>query len=660
MDKLEKLSNDIWRGNASRLFLSEWKALAEQVTFNLGEVLVKQLHPAQYVYFLVDGEIEHSLALDASQSEISLGKISLCFFPLGWSGFSAPFRYVTSARAKTECILYRWQINELNQLFYVNLTMGRLFFRYIFNQVLPLLSDARSNIDSSSGSAAMLRKMLEKKIPKSSCAPLSLAQIRDIVGHSLFLEVFPEQYLKLLVEHVNVLHFRQGENIYQQGEESQQFMLLAAGAVGVSYTLGVSDTDVFLRSYSSPGQVVASTAFSLSGMHEEMAVAITDVTVLSINKSDILRVCELHPEFWLLLERRLLWLLSSRLRTLRIQALAQHNDDERVVIQDLLSQVSPQLAVSSKLYKLPHLLACRLTHAEALTCLQHVKKNGTRLERTLASICINLLGELWRELQFYEGLHEAYQTVTQAPSDKTPKNVRQLCNISFRRVFDNSRFIIRGVEHLPDQPGNIFILNHLISHPYHALANGFELALDTHFIGAMILDPKYGDGGVRVVRRGRGEEHGHHSYYDRLGHIYVYTAESDVLLESEEECKARREKFSQTAGDYLRAGLNLVICPEGTSNWGEDSPTEFKKGTFHLAAGLNPEPLIVPVAVANFDKRLKNSAFATVVHPPFRLTEKCDPHDKQSLTNFLSEFRQIYKGYVIEAQALAKEAANSQ
>lgn len=660
MDKLEKLSNDIWQGDASRFFLSEWKALAEQVAFGPGEVIVKQLHPVQYIYFLVDGEIEHSLALDASRSEVALGGISLRFFPLGWSGFSAPFRYATSARTKTECTLYRWHINELNQLFYVDLAMGRQFFRYIFNRVLPLLNDARGKLNVSSGSTAMLRKMLEKKIPKSSCEPLSSEQVREILGHSLFLEVFPEQYLKMLEAHVNVLHFRQGEDLYQQGAESQQFMLLAAGAVGVSFSVGAPDNNVFLRSYSSPGQVVASTAFSLSGRHEEMAMAITDVTVLSVNKSDILRLCEFYPEFWLLLERRLLWLLSSRLRTLRIQTLAQHNDDERVVIQDLLSQVSPQLDVSSKLYKLPHLLASRLTHAEALTCLQDVKQNGTRLERTLASVCINILSELWRELEFYEGLHDVYQTVTHASLDQTPESVRQLCNIGFRRVFDNARFVIHGVEYLPDQPGNIFILNHLISHPYHALANGFELALDTHFVGAMILDPKYGDGGVRVVRRGRGEEHGHHSYYDRLGHIYVYTSESDVLLESDEERKARRENFTQTARDYLRDGLNLVICPEGTSNWGEDSPTEFKKGTFHLAAALNPEPLIVPIAVANFDKRLKNSAFAAVVHPPFHLTEKCDPRDKQSLTDFLAEFRQAYKGYVIEAQALAKEMAKSQ
>jgi hypothetical protein len=203
------------------------------------------------------------------------------------------------------------------------------------------------------------------------------------------------------------------------------------------------------------------------------------------------------------------------------------------------------------------------------------------------------------------------------------------------------------------------ILNHLISHPYHVLANGFEFALDTHFVSAMILEPRYGDGGVRVVRRGRGEEHGHHSYYDRLGHLYVYTSESDALLESQEDVIARRECFNKMAGDYLRAGQNLIICPEGISNWGKDSPSEFKKGTFHLAASQHPEPLIVPIALANFDKRLKNSAFAAVVHEPFYLRNKCDPDDTRSLNSFLHDFRRVYRDYVTEAQALADEIIQS-
>ena len=657
MDNLDKLSKAIWHGEASRTFLSEWRDLAEQMTVEQGDIVVQQLHPARYIYFLVEGEIEHCLVFESRQADFCVGGISLRFFPLGWSGLSAPFRYATTARAKSLCTLYRWPIDALNQLFYVDLAMGQRFFHYTLNTVLPLLDDARSQLKASSGSAKMLLNTLAKRIPGSDCEALLPEQIRQVLGYSLFLEVFPEHYLDMLQDMVEVKHFREAERLYQQGSVSDQLILLAAGLVAVSFTPDGFSRDVFLRSYSSPGQIIASSAFSLSNRHEETATAVTEVTVLSIHKSDILRLSETQPEFGLILARRLLWLLSSRLRTLRIQMVGQQNDDEQIVIQNLLSQVSPQLGISSKLYKLPHLLASRLTHAEALACLQDVKQNGTRLERTLATVCLELLAEVWRELEFYEGLHDVYQVVTQAPLDQKPEYVRQLCSQSFKHVFETAHYVIRGLERLPSRSGNIFILNHLISHPYHALANGFEFALDTHFISAMILEPHYGDSGVRVVRRGRGEEHGHHSYYDRLGHIYVSTAESDAVLESEAQIKARRESFTQIAADYLRAGVNLIICPEGTSNWSENSPSEFKKGTFHLAAALEPAPLIVPIAVANFDKRLKNSAFAAVVHEPFYITDKCDPRDNTSLNNFLMEFRETYRGYVAEAKALAEETA---
>ena len=538
--------------------------------------------------------------------------------------------------------------------------MGRRFFHYILKMVLPLLDDARCKLKASSGSSRLLLNTLAKRIPGSRCAPLAPEEIREVLDHSLFLEAFPADYLSLLADMVEVRHCRQGEQLYQQGSASEQLILLATGLVAVSYTPDGSDKEVFLRSCSSPGQIIATSAFSLSDKHEETATAVTDATVLSISQSAIQRLSEAQPEFGLILERRFLWLLTFRLRTLRIQMVGQHNDEEHIVIRNLLNQVSPQLGISSKLYKLPHLLASRLTHAEALACLQDVKLNGSRLERTLASVCIELLGEVWRELEFYEGLHDVYQTVTQAPLDKTPEDVRHLCSQSFKRVFESARYVIRGLEQLPRRPGNIFILNHLISHPYHALANGFEFALDTHFVSAMILEPQYGDSGIRVVRRGRGEEHGHHSYYDRLGHIYVYTSESDVLQESEQEIKARRESFNQTAGDYLRSGVNLIICPEGTANWSEDSPSEFKKGAFHLAAALDLEPLIVPIALTNFDKRLKNNAFAAVVHEPFHLKDKCDPYAETSLNNFLIELHETYRGYVAEAKALADEALKAQ
>ena len=48
-----------------------------------------------------------------------------------------------------------------------------------------------------------------------------------------------------------------------------------------------------------------------------------------------------------------------------------------------------------------------------------------------------------------------------------------------------------------------------------------------------------------------------------------------------------------------------MIAPEGTNesedNKTPNSPGEFKPGAFLLSNKLDPEPLLVPIALANFD-----------------------------------------------------------
>ena len=142
------------------------------------------------------------------------------------------------------------------------------------------------------------------------------------------------------------------------------------------------------------------------------------------------------------------------------------------------------------------------------------------------------------------------------------------------------RYVVEGEEHLPSAPGQIFIFNHLKNHEHNTLPNNFQLTLDSHFVSAMILDRRYGDGGIRVVRHSRGSEYGHQAYYDRLGHIAVYTHESDRIEETPEERRSRQDEFFETAGRCLKAGTNLILSPEGTSYWTEDSPGPFKPGAF--------------------------------------------------------------------------------
>ena len=185
-------------------------------------------------------------------------------------------------------------------------------------------------------------------------------------------------------------------------------------------------------------------------------------------------------------------------------------------------------------------------------------------------------------------------------------------------------------------------VNHLSNHLDNLLPNDFILTLDTHFVASMILLKKYGRAPVRVVRKSDPGEYRHQKFYDRLGYIYVYSGYVDPADDPHVSPEYRRRLFLDAAREHLRNGRNVVVCPEGTSTETENSPLPFKTGAFHLAANVRPEPLIVPIAVANFDKTLTRTRTAAVVHEPIKLSE----HLGESIDGRV--LREFVDGYVYE------------
>ena len=278
----------------------------------------------------------------------------------------------------------------------------------------------------------------------------------------------------------------------------------------------------------------------------------------------------------------------------------------------------------------------------------------------MAQLCLDILGEVRREHEFFEALRRVYHDVVTAPPETPARDVRRVCARGFRDAYRLVRYVVEGEAHLPNTSGHIFIFNHLKNHEHNTLPNNFQLTLDSNFVSAVILDPRYGDSGIRVVRKSRGNEYGHQNYYDRLGHISVYTAESDELEETAEQRRARRNEFFDVAGAHLKAGTNLILSPEGTSYWTEDSPGPFKPGAFRLAASVKPEPKIVPVAVAHFDRRVHSTVYTVAIKPPFRVSDVvANPQDPEEMRRFLLEYQHTYSTYVTEARDLAREAART-
>jgi 1-acyl-sn-glycerol-3-phosphate acyltransferase len=262
-----------------------------------------------------------------------------------------------------------------------------------------------------------------------------------------------------------------------------------------------------------------------------------------------------------------------------------------------------------------------------------------------------------QELQIYQQLQQIYEAVAGAPATMSPEEVRRRSLIAFRRLFAGTSHKIVGWERLPERPGHIVIMNHLDNHPDNLLPNNFTLTLDTHFVASMILFERYGEAPIRVIRKSRPDEYGHQRFYDRLGYVYAYSGHIDADdKDPYSSLEARRRFFLDAAGSCLRMGKNVVICPEGACATTEESPRRFRPGAFRLAAHVRPEPLLVPIAVANFDKKLTRTTTAAVVHEPFRLSDAvADPTDQDAVVAFINyQLGPRFRGWVREAAALAE------
>ncbi len=470
--------------------------------------------------------------------------------------------------------------------------------------------------------------------------------------------------LDFLAEHAGVESYQQGERIFEQGRPAEACYMLIDGEVALSFRSpagpeGGQDSpgmETRLRQFDDPGRLLGwSSAMVEPHRYRASLVALVPTRLLMIERGALDRLIETDPSFGVALMERIIWVLGNRLRETRTRLVAQRYDTEIVAIQSLLDQSSEVLHVDSPLHKIPYYLRNRLTVADAFQALEIVKAHGDTHEQDLAGLCLEILQQVRKELTLYQDLQHVYETVVSAPADTPAEEIRNRCCEEFVKLYEKLDYVIQGNENLPDQPGHIFIMNHLFNHPDNTLPNRFQLTLDTHFVSSMILLRKYGDAPVPVIRQSRSDEFGHQKYYDRLGYIYVQAGQVDGSGEGIAVDPAElRRQFVDSARKCLQAGKNLVICPEGTSVATEDSPVAMKTGAFHLAAQIEPEPLIVPIAIANFDKNITRTKLAAIICKPFKLSEAVSvPIDSLELFEFVNRFRRQFAEHVRAAVRLA-------
>ena len=77
-----------------------------------------------------------------------------------------------------------------------------------------------------------------------------------------------------------------------------------------------------------------------------------------------------------------------------------------------------------------------------------------------------------------------------------------------------------------------------------------------------------------------------------------------------------------------------------------ESPGPFKSGAFRLALEIQPEPLIIPVSIAHFDKVFDQYKPAMTIHQPIKISEHVKNRDREQLSNFIVNLRNKYLNYI--------------
>ena len=237
--------------------------------------------------------------------------------------------------------------------------------------------------------------------------------------------------------------------------------------------------------------------------------------------------------------------------------------------------------------------------------------------------------------------------MTENTSKLSPFQVRKACASNVKELFRHIDYHIEGWENLPNESGHIFIYNHLLNHESYMLPNDFQITLDSHFLSAMILDEKYNDPGIRIIRIPDNGEYGHQNYYQNQGHIKVYA--SSVDSSSRIHKKLNKTIFYEEASKLLSENQNLIISPEGKSYTTESSPGLFKTGAFKLAMQQKNEPYIVPVILRDFDKRMVQNKVKCKILKPFKVKNFINDSENQNeLISFTNNYQKQFKSEIIK------------
>ncbi len=611
--------------------------------------IVAQNAIANNLFFLKSGTA--TFVKNRDNSEIVIAKIAKKMVPLGISGLNSPGRYMAEIRINGPAVYFSIELNLFWDLVQADPRFGVRFLAFTLGQATKLLWSTRE----------VELPIYDKGVEPSLGTTYSIDKnIMSRIADTGFFVTLSAKSLEQILNYSQVLLYSKNQKITREGQKSNGIQILLSGRLYVSFTNSRNKSTITqTRTIVRPGMVL-SWHNGFSDLPSPYTVKVSrDTTVLYFSQEALLSLFNDDPQLGASLIQRQLWQIGRYQQT--VTGLSSYGTEEEVVlIKNLLTDNQPQIPVSSLLHGVPHALKNRFTVDYALDCIYNSLIQGNTAERSVAGLMLDFLEGVERANRFFKKLTLIYDRVAGAPRNANSSTLRELSNADFSSLFSHVPYAIKGLDNLPKKPENIFFYNHLASIPENTLANGHSFSIDSHFVSSMILLKKYGDGGQRIVRASRETEFWRNGYYARLDNIFVHNRESDWLEETTQEKKWRKESFFSSAQKVFELGRPLAIAPEGTSetenNLTSTSPGELKPGAFLLADRLEPKPLLVPIALANFDKSVGRTTYAAVIKEPFRISQYVsDVDNKKEMRQFLETYRQKFKGYISEARKLAKD-----
>ena len=625
--------------------------IADIIDVEKDEYLVKQFDSGNHLFFLLSGELATLMPLKEENKEHNVGRVINKNTPIGWSAFRSPSRYTTTYQAKKKAQLLRLPIEPLTELIQQHPEFGNAFLSFIYTSCLPILEEVQNQTRPFFSNESLAFDET-RPLPHKVLPTLSDKEAFDLINSSAFFEGFNQQEKQIFSQSASLCLVNQGDIISQQDKPSDGLYLLQQGKVIVSYQTNNGRT-LTTRTISRKGTILSWTAPNQNINNRTSIIASRDSSLLYIPQEKLNHLLAISPKIKHKYWYRLIWLVGTHLLAARMRLLSQTLNNEVTAVSNVIEQNAALLSVSSPLYKISELLKSQITTNEAFGLLYKSLHFGSALEKTIAGMCLDILKDVQRENGFYLQLQKAYDKIKELDSNTPKMDIRRENAQLFKQAFEKVPYVIKGLENLPKHAGSLFIYNHLANAESTSLPNGFNFPLDAQFISSLIIDNQYGVTGLRVVGRSRKNEYWRDDYYQKFGHIFV---DSWQHLSQDQQAYG---VFLDDAAKVINADMPLLISPEGARFSTEESPSTFGESAFTLSQSekLQEEPWIVPIAVANFDKRVDHTIYSVVIKPAFKLSDKINSKSKTALTRFLKSYQNQYKGFVEEARQLAKDLA---